>query len=58
MTPEKRLPGQSNDDYAGARDPNHRFIGTQSLFGGGDLSFVHRALQAFYGWRDRRKDAR
>ena len=44
--PDKRLPGQSNADYAGRVDPNTKFLGTQSLHGGGDLTIVHRAARA------------
>ena len=41
--PEKRLPGQSNADYERARrDPNAAFLGTQSLVGGGDPTWVMR----------------
>jgi hypothetical protein len=58
MAPHKRLPGQSNDDYEQSRDPNAAFIGTQSLYGGGDLTFVSRALRAFLSWRDRRRTGR
>lgn len=54
--PEKRIPGQSNADYERRQDPNANFFGTQSLQGGGDLSFVIRASQAFSAWRSRRKD--
>jgi hypothetical protein len=55
MATEKRLPGQSNAEFEGHRDPNADFLGTQSLHGGGDLSFVQRGLRAFLSWRDRRK---
>lgn len=58
MAPEKRLPGQSNSDYGRGTDPNAEFIGTQSLSGGGDLSFVFRATRAFMSWRDRRRGRR
>jgi hypothetical protein len=55
MATEKRLPGQSNAEYERRRDPNAQFLGTQSLQGGGDPSFVQRGLRAFLAWRDRRK---
>lgn len=55
MTPEKRQPGQSNADYERRGEPNAQFLGTHSLEGGGDLTFVLRAYRAFRGWRDRRR---
>jgi len=58
MAPEKRLPGQTNADYERRDDPNAEFIGTHSLDGGGDLSFVHRALRALSSWRNRRRRGR
>ena len=58
MTQKKRLPGQSNADFEQRNDPNADFIGTQSLQGGGDLTFVYRALRAFMFWRDRRRGTR
>lgn len=53
--PDKRLPGQSNADYAGRVDPNTKFLGTQSLHGGGDLTIVHRGLHALLSWLGRRR---
>ena len=58
MTQKKRLPGQSNADYEQRHDPNADFIGTQSLEGGGDPTFVYHALRAFMSWRDRRRGRR
>lgn len=55
MTPRRRLPGQSNAEFRRRKDPNTKFIGTQSLQGGGDPTFVYRALRAFLSWRDRRR---
>ncbi|MCA1783854.1 MAG: hypothetical protein ABR616_17005 [Dermatophilaceae bacterium] len=53
--PEKRIPGQSNAQYERARtDPNAQFLGTQSLDGGGDLTWVMRAAKAFSDWLRRR----
>jgi hypothetical protein len=53
---EKRLPGQSNADYERARsDPNAEFLGTHSLVGGGDPTWVMRAARAFLDWRKRRR---
>ena len=41
--PEKRLPGQSNADYEKPRhDPNADFLGTQSVSGGADPTWVMR----------------
>lgn len=54
----KRLPGQSNDDYEKRDDPNTQFLGTQSLYGGGDPTFVLRAMHAFFRWLDRRRGRR
>jgi hypothetical protein len=54
MPRDRRLPGQSNAEYERGNDPNAAFHGTHSLYGGGDLSFVSRALRAFLSWRDRR----
>lgn len=52
--PEKRVPGQSNADYGRAqRDPNAEFLGTQSLVGGGDPTWVRRAAKALFTWRKR-----
>ena len=54
--PEKRLPGQSNADFERARrDPNADFLGTQSLVGGGDPTWVMRAANALLSWRKGRK---
>ena len=50
----KRLPGQSNEAYENRTDPNSEFIGTQSLHGGGDPSFVYRGNRALLSWLDRR----
>lgn len=59
MSAAKRLPGESNADYERRhKDPNSDFIGTQSLFGGGDPSFVLRALRAVSAWLDRRREGR
>ena len=59
MTPsEKRLPGQTNADYGRGKDPNAEFLGTQSLDGGGDDSFVYRGILAFISWRDRSRRRR
>jgi hypothetical protein len=55
---EKRLPGQTNADYENHDDPNAQFIGTQSLQGGGDPSFMYRGLRAVLSWLDRRKGRR
>jgi hypothetical protein len=52
--PEKRIPGQDNAAYE-RRDPNADFLGTESLEGGADPSFVRRGLRAFLAWLDRRK---
>ena len=38
----KRVPGQGNDDDEARKDANADFLGTQSLQGGGDDSFVYR----------------
>ena len=51
----KRLPGQNNADYEDRKDPNSDFVGTQSLYGGGDPSLVYRGLRAFLSWLDRRR---
>lgn len=53
--PEKRLPGQSNADYDRGRDANADFLGTQSLYGGGDLSWVMRVADALRRWLGRFK---
>ena len=53
--PEKRLPGESNADHENRKDPNADIIGTQSLFGGGDASFVQRGLRGLLSWLDRRR---
>ncbi len=58
MSSHKRLPGQSNADYGRRQDPNSAFIGTQSLRGGGDLSFAYRIARAIIAWRDRRRATR
>ncbi|MEW2353209.1 hypothetical protein [Spirillospora sp. NPDC029432] len=52
--PEKRLPGQSNAEYEGRQNPNAKFLGTQSLSGGGDPSFIVRISQAVFAWITRR----
>lgn len=57
MSPEKRLPGQSNSDF-GRSNPNSEFIGTQSVYGGGDPSFGLRLFRAIGAWRDRRRATR
>ena len=51
--PAKRRPGQSNAEYEGGNDPNAQFLGTQSLSGGGDPTFVYRGLRTFWAWLDR-----
>jgi hypothetical protein len=61
--PEKRLPGQGNAEYEhGAYerrgDPNAGFLGTQSLVGGEDPSWVMRLSGALLSWRDRRRARR
>jgi hypothetical protein len=54
--PEKRLPGQSNADYERARrDPNADFLGTQSLVGGGDPTWVMRVAASCLNWLRRRR---
>lgn len=53
--PEKRLPGQSNHDYDGRRDPNAGFLGTNSLEGGGDPLWFVRLIDAVLPWRGRRR---
>lgn len=53
---EKRVPGQDNADYGHRHDPNSDFVGTESLSGGGDASFVYRALRRFLAWCDRWRD--
>jgi hypothetical protein len=59
MTPSaKRLPGQDNAGHEGRKDPNSDFIGTQSLDGGSDPSFVYRGLRALLSWLDRRRGRR
>jgi len=50
----KRVPGQGNDDDEARKDANADFLGTQSLQGGGDDSFVYRGLRALFAWLDRR----
>ena len=53
---EKRIPGQSNADYGRAQsDPNANFLGTQSLEGRGDLTWIIGAFGALAAWRKRRK---
>ncbi|KAB2350238.1 hypothetical protein [Actinomadura rudentiformis] len=54
--PQKRLPGQSNAEFERRHNANADFIGTQSLHGGGDHSLVIRISQAFFAWRDRRRN--
>ncbi|MFI0446867.1 hypothetical protein [Actinomadura sp. 6N118] len=56
--PEKRIPGQSNSEYERRDNPNADFIGTQSVHGGGDHSFMVRISQAFFTWRDRRRGSK
>lgn len=53
--PRKRLPGESNGDFERSKDPNLDFIGTQSLYGGGDPGWMIRAMRAVSAWRDRRR---
>jgi hypothetical protein len=53
--PEKRLPGQSNAEYDRGSDANADYLGTQSLHGGGDLSWVMKAADAVRRWLERRK---
>ena len=53
--PEKRIPGLSNAEYERAgTDPNAQFLGTQSLHGGGDLTWIVRAAKAVSDWLKRR----
>jgi hypothetical protein len=52
--PEKRLPGQSNADYGGRPDPNVAYLGTESVAGGTDPTWILRLMRAFFAWRDRR----
>jgi hypothetical protein len=44
----KRIPGQTNAEYeySGKPDPNVQFLGTHSLVGGGDPSWVGRLYNA------------
>ena len=56
--PAKRLPGQSNADYENRTDPNAQFLGTQSIEGIGDPTWMYRALGAFLSWRDGRRERR
>jgi hypothetical protein len=42
----KRIPGQTNAEYNGGPDPNVQFLGTHSLSGGGDPSWVGRLYNA------------
>jgi len=42
----KRIPGQTNADYHGGPDSNLQFLGTHSLQGGGDPSWVGRLYNA------------
>jgi hypothetical protein len=42
----RRIPGQTNAEYYGGPDPNLQFVGTHSLSGGGDLSWVGRLYNA------------
>lgn len=42
--PTQRRPGQSNAEYEHGPDPNADFLGTHSLFGGGDATWVFRLL--------------
>lgn len=53
--PAQRRPGQSNSEYENGTDPNAQFLGTQSLYGGGDPTFVYRGLRALLAWLDRRR---
>ncbi|MGK5550863.1 hypothetical protein ACSNOI_04550 [Actinomadura kijaniata] len=53
--PEKRLPGQSNAEFERRHDPNAAFVGTQSLNGGGDPSFMIRGFRALLTRLDRRR---
>lgn len=53
--PEKRLPGQSNADYAGNRGQDGPFVHTRAVQGGGDLSFGTQLMHAFLAWRQRRR---
>lgn len=53
--PEKRLPGQSDADYARTSDPNANFHHTRSLHGGGDLTFGVRLMNAILARRRRRQ---
>lgn len=52
---EKRIPGQNSADYErGQGDVNAHFLGTQSLEGGTDPSWVLRAAKAISDWFRRR----
>ena len=51
----RRRPGQSNADHA-RTDPNAEFVATQSVYGGGDPSFLYRGLRGFLSWLDRRRN--
>lgn len=54
--PDKRIPGQRNADYDGPHsDPNADFIGTSSLYGGGDPTWAMRLVRAISGWWRRRR---
>ena len=55
--PKKRLPGQSNEqyEYDGRPDPKADFLGTQSVSGGGDPTWVLRAVLAVAAWFGRRR---
>jgi hypothetical protein len=45
--PRKRLPGQSNAEYAGRRDPNADFLGVQSVSSSGAWVFsIARLVRA------------
>jgi hypothetical protein len=53
----KRLPGESNAQYQAREthgNPNARFLGTLSIFGGGDPSIVLRAVRGLVKRLDRR----
>lgn len=59
MRPEQRRPGQSNAEFEGRGHAAQRvradFIGTSSLYGGGDQSWALRFWRALFAWRDKRR---
>lgn len=59
MSPEQRRPGQSNAEFEGrtgaSRDVAGSFLGTSSLYGGGDPSLALRFWRRLFAWRDGRR---